>query len=168
MVVNVILASTAIGLANGYHELGRYDETVRKFEETAELCRRIVWDEKASVVYNNLGFCLELIDKFNRSRQAYENKDGIPDSIDSDRDGDGVANVDDAYPDDGNRWEKEDKVEQSGSGIFVWVGIVILVSIITVAGVILYLLKKRKGKEVEQSSADDLGRVEKEEGEESE
>ena len=94
--------------------------------------------------------------------------DGIPDSIDPDRDGDKVANVDDPYPDDGNRWEKEDKVEQSESAIIVWVGIVIIVSIIAVAGVILYLSKKRKGKEVEQSSEDDFGRVEKGEMEENE
>ena len=94
--------------------------------------------------------------------------DSIPDSIDPDRDGDGVANVNDVYPGDSDRWEKEENVEQSESAVNVWVGIVIIVSIISVAGVILYLIKKRKEKEVEQSSEDDLGRVEKGEIEESE
>ena len=82
--------------------------------------------------------------------------------------GDGVANVNDAHPSDSDRWENDDNVEQSESGINLWILIVILVSIITIAGVIIYILKKRKEKEVEQSSEDDLGRVEKGEMEESE
>jgi len=94
--------------------------------------------------------------------------DSIPDSIDPDKDGDGVANVDDAYPGDSDRWENEGDVDQSESTIYIWVGIVILVSIIAVAVIILYLIKKRKGDEVKQSSKDDLGRVDKVEIEKSE
>ena len=94
--------------------------------------------------------------------------DGIPDSIDPDRDGDGVANVDDPYPDDRDRWENEGKDVENESTIYVWIGIVILVSIIAVAGVILYTYKRRNDDEAEQSSEDDLGRVEKGDREESE
>jgi len=83
-----------------------------------------------------------------------------------DRDGDGVLNVNDAFPDDPNRWENEENVEQSESAINVWIVVLILVSIIAVAGAILYLSKKRKAKEVEQSSEDDLGRAGKGEIEE--
>ena len=88
-------------------------------------------------------------------------EDGIPDSIDSDRDGDGVANVSDAFPNDPDRWESEGKDEESETSIYAWVGIVILVSIFVVAGVILYLYQRRNEDEAEQSSEDDLGRVEK-------
>jgi len=94
--------------------------------------------------------------------------DGLPDALDPDRDGDDVPNVDDVYPNDPDRWESEGKVEETETAIYVWVGIVILVSIVAVTGVYLYLYQKRKGKEVEQSSEDDLGRVEKGEIEESE
>jgi len=87
--------------------------------------------------------------------------DGIPDSIDPDRDGDNVANVDDPYPDDGNRWESESEDEESETTIYVWIGILILVSIIAVAAFILYPFKKRNEDEVEQSSEDELGRVKK-------
>ena len=95
-------------------------------------------------------------------------RDGIPDSIDSDRDGDDVPNVSDTYPNDPDRWDSKGEDEEKDSRVYLWVGILIFVSIIAIAGVILYLSKKKKEKEVEQSSVDDLGRVEKGEIEESE
>ena len=87
--------------------------------------------------------------------------DGIPDSIDPDRDGDGVSNVSDSYPDDSDRWENEGKDGESETKIYIWVGILILVSIIAVAAFILHPFKKKNGDEVEQSLEDELGRVKK-------
>ena len=64
-------------------------------------------------------------------------EDGIPDSLDPDRDGDGVANVDDAYPDDGDRWKKEEVVEERSSNVWWIVGVVVAVSVLgVIAGVV--------------------------------
>ena len=87
--------------------------------------------------------------------------DGIPDSIDLDRDGYGIANVDDPYPNDGDRWERESIDEDSETAIYVWVGIFILVFIIAVAAFIRYPIKKRNENESEQTSEDELGIMEK-------
>ncbi len=95
--------------------------------------------------------------------------DGIPDALDPDRDGDGVPNEEDAYPDDGKRWE-DDIVIEEGYWVVVWVvGAVVVVLMVVgiVAGMMLVRRKKRDGEEDEDGSCEDeLGRIGKGEGEE--
>ena len=85
-------------------------------------------------------------------------EDRIPDSIDPDRDGDGVLNMDDVFPDDGTRWKKS----EDGIAVVWWViGIVVMVIVIIV--VVLVSRRKRKVEEDgnDRSAVDKLGRVEK-------
>ena len=91
--------------------------------------------------------------------------DGIPDVIDDDRDGDGIANWEDAYPDDGKRWE-DDVVIEEEYGIVLWIFLIVFTVVVVgiIMGFLIILGKRRnmgKGhsKEVEQSKEDELGRV---------
>ena len=90
--------------------------------------------------------------------------DGIYDSIDPDRDGDGVLNVDDAFPDDRSKWDETEEVEE-GSGIVWWItGIAVFVIVVgVIVGVMLVGRRKRIGEEVvnEGGAVDKFGRVEK-------
>ena len=92
--------------------------------------------------------------------------DGIPDSLDPDRDGDGVANVDDAYPDDRERWEGSENMKGGNSGMWWLVGVGILVLVLgIVLGVVL--VTKRRERIGEEDNLDcveeELGRVGREE-----
>ena len=97
-------------------------------------------------------------------------KDGIADALDSDRDGDGSANWDDAFPDDGQRWEDE-VVNTEGNNVIIWI-VILVVMVVLVAGIVIgiVLIRRRmkyKGNEhskmVEQSLEDEFGRVSKSE-----
>ncbi len=88
-------------------------------------------------------------------------RDGIPDSLDPDRDGDGVANVDDAYPDDGDRWEAE-KIVEERDGTVWWLVIILgaVLMLVVIGGVILVRRKEGTGEEkIEGGAVDELGRV---------
>ena len=89
------------------------------------------------------------------------NPEPMPITSPFDRDGDGVPNVDDAFPDDITRWEKP----KEGGRIVWWVvGIVVFVIVIgLILGVVLVRRRKRKGEEAEKDSGavDKFGRVEK-------
>ena len=88
-------------------------------------------------------------------------EDRIPDFIDPDRDGDGVLNVDDAFPDDRSRWE-EGVEDEEGSAVVWWVvGIVVFVIVVgVIVGVMLVRRRKRKGEDM-GDAVDKFGRVEK-------
>jgi len=93
--------------------------------------------------------------------------DGIPDSLDPDRDGDGVANVNDAYPDNRNQWEKKEVSKERTS---TWWWIIGIVSAFIVVGVIVGTVvtwgKNRKSSrdanEDVNGSDEELGRVKRE------
>jgi len=91
--------------------------------------------------------------------------DGIPDSLDPDRDGDGVANGDDAYPDDGGKWGGPKIVEKEGGAVWWIVGVVVgLVIIGTIIWALLVYNRRRKentGSEMEEMGIDEFGRVKK-------
>ncbi len=76
-----------------------------------------------------------------------QNREGIPGFIDPDRDGDGVLNVDDAYPDDSERWERQENAEE-GDGKVLWlVGVVLVVFLVgAIVGILMFGMR-RKGKE---------------------
>ena len=89
-------------------------------------------------------------------------KDLVPDSIDPDRDGDGVLNVDDAFPDDRSKWDETDEVEEGSSVVWWIVGVVVLIVVVVViVGMFFVSGRKRKGEEVEKDSdaVDKFGRV---------
>ena len=87
-------------------------------------------------------------------------------------DGDGFANWEDAYPDDGGKWEED--VEEGGGSAVWWImgitGVVVLMGV-----VVVLVLVGRKGKaggglveDVEDlggSGEDEVGRIEKGEDE---
>ena len=74
-----------------------------------------------------------------------------------DRDGDGVPNVDDAFPDDGTRWEK---LEEDSPVIWWRVGI--LVAVLVIGAIVAVVVAVRgKRKEEKGDPVDKLGRVEK-------
>jgi len=93
--------------------------------------------------------------------------DGIRDSLDPDRDGDGVANVNDAYPDNRNQWEKKEVSKERTS---TWWWIIGIVSAFIVVGVIVGTVvtwgKNRKSSrdanEDVNGSDEELGRVKRE------
>ena len=89
--------------------------------------------------------------------------DWIPDSIDPDRDGDKVVNVNDAYPDDPNKWESDtDSDPEDYLSISKWVGIAIFVIFIVIIVFIIYIVKKKRIGNPKESETGDLGRVGKE------
>ena len=102
---------------------------------------------------------------------TYENASGSdpydPNSSPIDRDGDGVLNMDDAYPNDSERWEIKGVGETSDTVIYIGVGIIIALFLVALIALLIHVVRKKKG-EVEQSLEDDLGRVEKGEMEKSE
>ena len=98
--------------------------------------------------------------------------DGITDVLDDDRDGDGFPNWEDAYPDDGGKWDED--VEAGGRWLWWIPGIVLALVVggVVVGAVMVRRRKKREGedreKDVDGSDEDELGRVGKggdEEGE---
>jgi len=87
--------------------------------------------------------------------------DGIPDSLDPDRDGDGVPNVDDAYPDDGDRWEGQKIVEKGDSAVW-WIGGVVVAGLMlgAILGVVLVTRRKEiDEEEIKDCAVDELGRI---------
>jgi len=86
--------------------------------------------------------------------------DGVPDSLDPDRDGDGVANVIDDYPDDGDRWERAKTAEKGNRAVWWIVGIVVgLIVIGVIVGVVLGTRKGEGGEEMKDDTVDELGRI---------
>ena len=64
-------------------------------------------------------------------------RDKIPDDVDQDRDGDGHPNNEDYYPDDPDRWEKEEDKEKDSTWLFITIIVIILI-VIGIIGFILY------------------------------
>ena len=100
---------------------------------------------------------------------TYENESGSdpydPKSTPFDRDGDGFPNWDDAFPDDGSRWEKE------GGNAAVWWAVGVAVVAVVIVGMLVGVLMMRRGQrkredEVIGDGEEVLGRGEKKEGEE--
>ena len=86
--------------------------------------------------------------------------DGIPDSLDPDRDGDNILNVEDAYPDDPERWEKVEE-EEYGIIVHILIGIIVVVFVVALVVLIIYIKRKKKDKETEEDKNDEFGRIEK-------
>jgi len=81
--------------------------------------------------------------------------DGITDTLDPDRDGDNVLNDEDAYPDDGERWERE---EEGGGAVWWIVGIVgALVVLGIVVGVVVVGRRKQVSGEDRVREEGDVG-----------
>jgi len=90
--------------------------------------------------------------------------DDIPDSIDPDKDGDGVLNVNDAFPDDRDKWETTE-VTEGEDGIVWWIVGVVMVVVGVIAGVVLVTRRRRKDKgegEIKGDTVDEFVRIEKE------
>ena len=93
-----------------------------------------------------------------------QDNDGIPDSLDPDRDGDKVANVDDAYPDDPYRWEDETGSDKEGDrSVFIWVGLILFMFVVGVSVLVIHVIRKKRIEEDDESQNNDLGRVGEEE-----
>jgi len=86
--------------------------------------------------------------------------DVIADSLYLDRDGDKVPNVDDPYPDDPDSWEEEEEDEQKRDlVVYMWVGIITMVFLASTIGIMVYVIRRKKGEETDKSLTDELGRV---------
>ena len=62
-------------------------------------------------------------------------------------------------PDDDTTPEEDSESREKKNQIYLWTGILIIVSIICIVSVVLNVLKKKKDGSVDQSSEDELGRV---------
>ena len=98
-----------------------------------------------------------------RWNDTYENASGSdpydPKSTPLDWDGDGVANVDDAYPDDGDRWGM--KINPKGSAGWWIPGFVIAIVLFGIIAVAVVIMKKREKEKdgPEERRGNELGRV---------
>jgi len=85
-----------------------------------------------------------------------------------DWDGDGVPNVNDAYPDDGERWERERIVEKEDGAVWWIVRAVTVVLVLgLIVGVVLGRRRRRNGmgeEEMKNSAVDEFGRVRRDRG----
>ena len=101
----------------------------------------------------------------NHSFPSDLDSDGIPDLLDSDKDGDGVPNVDDPYPEDPDKWEKEEEKNTEGISLWWWMWGLIIALIVVGAIIWIMLIFQKRGEEgdgkLEISKEDDFGRVEK-------
>ena len=75
--------------------------------------------------------------------------DFVPDDYDLDRDGDGINNTEDLFPDDPDRWDNPEE-EDSNFWFIVVILILIIVSVIIILGVLFY--KRKTIKDVEGSN----------------
>ena len=90
--------------------------------------------------------------------------DGIPNSFDTDRDGDNVLNVFDDYPNDPTRWKNDTNSDpEDFFSISKWVGLAILVFLACVFGLTIFVNRKKRTEKSKESKTDDLGRVGNEE-----
>ena len=98
-------------------------------------------------------------------------EDWIPDSIDSDKDGDGVTNADDAFPEDRDKWEEPEPIDEDvpetteEKSAVVWWGVWILVAVLVIGAILGVVVAVRgKRKEERGGAVDKFGRVGKERG----
>ena len=104
--------------------------------------------------------------------------DGETDLLDSDRDGDGILNEDDAYPINIYKWEREEEETERKSDVYWVIGalLVVVIIFVVVLGVMLIWKGQRGNKDwmgssrdmVEQSIEEELGLIKKFEKEEDE
>jgi len=96
----------------------------------------------------------------NTSIPADMDNDTIPDKLDPDRDGDDKLNIDDFFPDDPDKWEREDENVEDGFSVYIWIGILLVIFLIAVVAVLVREVVRKKGrKEIEQSSDGEFGRI---------
>ena len=102
------------------------------------------------------------MDKLSVPRDLDE--DGIPNSLDPDKDGDGVPNANDAFPYDGDQWEREKKVEEVDGWVWWIMGVEVVVLVFIVIMVVVLITRGKKGEDEVKSEGcaiDEPGIVEK-------